>query len=435
MRPPIFAAWGLAAVVAAACGARSELDAPFVYRPLDEEPQGGGPPECVVYQSSAQLAALDVFVMLDTSGSMSELTAGGTKWNSVRLALSAFFHAPESAGIGVSLGYFPAIGASPTECSESQPCAAGGICVFNKVCGDSFEPCIDQANCVAKGVGDKPCVPVGVCPDAQACVPDVGIGCAMGSCALGGLCDNDLGCDPATYATPAVEVSRLPEDASKLLANLNQQTPGGATPTVPALMGVTELATGWLDDNPEHEVIVVLATDGQPSACGSTQLPNDELVATAASANASGVRTFVIGVFGVEEAEEAKVGLDNIALAGGSEEAFVIDTSQQVDAAFLEALNEIRLDAKACEFGLQIDEPIDFDEVWVKISSEDGEEVWVPLVDGAGACAGGGFYYDPPPTPETAFLNIVLCPETCTLLGASPDRRAEIFTECPGAGM
>jgi hypothetical protein len=199
-------------------------------------------------------------------------------------------------------------------------------------------------------------------------------------------------------------------------------------------MGVTELATGWLVDNPEHEVIVVLATDGQPSACGSTQLPNDELVQIAGEASANGVRTFVIGVFGSDDAELAKVSLDAIATAGGSGESFVITTSQKVDDAFLDALNEIRLDAKACEFAVQIAEPIDFDEVWVKITSEMGEPIWVPLVDGPGDCEGGGFYYDPVPSPEDAFVNVVLCPESCTLLGASPDRRAEIFTECPGAG-
>jgi hypothetical protein len=63
----------------------------------------------------------------------------------------------------------------------------------------------------------------------------------------------------------------------------------------------------------------------------------------------------------------------------------------------------------------------------VKIS-DDGAPIWVEEVTTCDSA--GGFYFDPPLEPGATTVKVVLCPSTCTLLGASPHRRAEIHSAC-----
>ena len=50
----------------------------------------------------------NVILVLDSSGSMTELTmAGPSKWDAIRAALTSFLRDPGSAGLGVGLQYFP----------------------------------------------------------------------------------------------------------------------------------------------------------------------------------------------------------------------------------------------------------------------------------------------------------------------------------------
>jgi hypothetical protein len=63
----------------------------------------GGGATCAAQAHAASLAPLDLLVLLDHSGSM--LEAG--KWTSVTSAIGSFVAAPELAGVGVGLQYFP----------------------------------------------------------------------------------------------------------------------------------------------------------------------------------------------------------------------------------------------------------------------------------------------------------------------------------------
>jgi hypothetical protein len=63
--------------------------------------------KCASSTSSAQAVPLDVFVMLDRSGSMKETTStGGTKWDEVKTAFKSFMADPSSNGLGMGLGFF-----------------------------------------------------------------------------------------------------------------------------------------------------------------------------------------------------------------------------------------------------------------------------------------------------------------------------------------
>src|SRR5262245_39823655 len=85
------------ALVVASCGARTGLPVP----------EGD---KCVSLSASAPIADLDVFTMMDASGSMNYTIADGTtKWQAVRDALAAFFLDPNSQAIGAAISFFPVI--------------------------------------------------------------------------------------------------------------------------------------------------------------------------------------------------------------------------------------------------------------------------------------------------------------------------------------
>ncbi len=69
---------------------------------------GGDAGACAATKETAKLVPLDIYVMMDQSGSMSETTSSGsTKWAAIKTAISSFLGDPSSAGIGVGIGYFP----------------------------------------------------------------------------------------------------------------------------------------------------------------------------------------------------------------------------------------------------------------------------------------------------------------------------------------
>lgn len=448
------AALALVAHASASCGARSELEAP--YGPQPPPPSDGGAPpdapECAVFNSSAQLAPFDLFMMLDTSGSMSQITAQGTsKWESVQFALSSFFFDAESTGIGVQLDYFPIIDdVVPSYCDNNADCGMTAVlgCQPRRACEDGTRSCFADGDC-DPGVS---CVPMGRCrqqeppnpnnQDFVICIPGStipGFQCSVGPCEPTGGCDDQFTCNSSAYLKlPPGNMLRLPADRDALVSDLESQPqPEGGTPTLPALRGVMDAALSWQQQNPETRIGVVLATDGFPSACDADlytapELTTSNLAQVAAEGFAGGIRTFVIGVFEADEGNIAEERLDPIATAGGSSKAFVVSTDDDVATSFREALNQIRVDAQACSFSVVDDEPIDFDAVWVKLQ-RGSEEIWVRQVPDEEACDpnDGGFYFDPPPAPNGTSATVVLCPTSCDVLGASANRRAEVFTECP----
>ncbi len=428
-------------LAAAACGARSELSLP---RPAPQEAQGGGPPECVVFNSSTELAPLDVFIMLDASGSMQAPTGDGQiKWFAVREALNAFFYDPESRGIGVAVTFFPIVrDFIPQICTSDANCNQEGACKPLRICPTTGTQCQQDATCDAEGNGDS-CSLLGQCslaPQVQ-CVANMD-GCtpAQGVCEVIGFCENRFTCESDEYEVPVVDVATLPDGAFGILNAIDLKSPEGGTPTLPALTGAVDQAVDHGEANPGNNVIVVLATDGVPTVCddaifdGNPEQATANLAAQAQRGLSEGIQTFVIGVFAPEEELAAEPSLTAIAQAGGTNQAFIVNTAGQVTDEFREALNQVRLNAKSCQFEiLPSEDPIDYSGVWVRLN-RNGEEVWIPRVDSLQACGpDAGFYYDQPITSPTDPSIVLLCPATCDLLGTSPDRTVEIFTTCgPG---
>lgn len=229
-------------------------------------------------------------------------------------------------------------------------------------------------------------------------------------------------CGVFSYANPEVPIGMLPGHAGAVTGSLGMQFPEGGTPTLPALTAMLQYMAGVASAHPDHAAAVVLATDGEPTECGI--LNNVAGVAAVASSYAQGsppVRTFVIGV------GSSLFSLNSIASAGGTGQAFIIDTAQDVTQQFVDALKIIQ-SSVACQ--LQIPVPTqgtpDFDKVNVQYTPLGGTPVVVPRVDPS-ACGGAeGWFYDDPSNPS----KIILCPTTCDTVRNQDQVTIEIVLGC-----
>lgn len=268
-------------------------------------------------------------------------------------------------------------------------------------------------------------ISVGMQYFAQVAPPPDGGAIAGLFCLIPSLCDS---CDPAAYAMPAIEIAPLPGVASQITSSLAAHTtPNTATPTGPALQGAIDHATTWANAHPMDATVVILATDGDPSECGSATstaslLSQVESVAAAGVAATPKILTFVIGV-GTETAN-----LNGIAQAGGTNSAFIVDTSMNVSAQFLTALNKIRGAALGCQYKIPVPDSgtIDTGRVNVQFTPGGGKPELVPQVASKGQCpaSGDAWYYDNPSNPT----EILLCTTTCGTVATGG--RVDVLTGC-----
>lgn len=340
---------------------------------------GGG---CAGVSTTAEEVPLDIFIMLDKSGSMTDAAAGGgTKWDACVNGLTQFVNQPESAGIGVGIQYFPQ--------TDGPSCPA------------IPQMCTTDADCGACG----PCMSVGF---AGFCV---------------GTSDS---CEVALYATPAVEIALLPGAATAITSSMNAANPDGdSTTTHPALDGAIDHASEWATNNPGHVVVVVLATDGDPTGECNNDLAAINALAAAGAASTPKILTFVIGVGGSVNA------LNAIAAAGGTTDAFMIDAEPDVQQAFLDALNQIQGAALPCSYLIPpppAGEQINYGQVNVSYTPGGGTAETIPKVNDAGSCPASGlaWYYDNNAAPT----QILLCPAACETLSADTEGSVEIVLGC-----
>lgn len=277
---------------------------------------------CATETQKAEPLPLDIYIMLDKSGSML-----GTKWTSTVSAINSFVNDAQSAGIGVGLDFFP----------------------------------------------DNP------------------------ECSIG------------TYSTPSVPIATLPGNAPNISSALSSTGPSGGTPTLPAMQGALTYAQTHAIKNPDHVVVIVLATDGQPNDCNSS-VGGVSGIAQQGVNGSPKILTFVIGV------GSALSNLNQIAQAGGTNSAFIVDTSGNVGQQFIDALNAIRGAALACEYLIPKPQTgtVDPTKVNVTFTPDGGQpETW-PKYANEAACppTGNGWYYD----NDVAPTKILLCPGTCSMV-------------------
>lgn len=393
----------------------------------------------------AEPIPLDIYVMLDKSGSMTEKTGmkgmGLPKWDAVTGALTSFFEDPQSTGIGVGLQYFPLRDdKAPASCKSQADCGMFGPCLLKVCSANTGIVCTANSDCGNQG----PCTNLGQCANdpATLCLP-IGAQCPgnKGQCVqvTTSVCLGVDSCVADDYATPAVPVGVLGDAAPALIASMNMTTPEGATPTGPALQGAIDYARDWATANPTHKVVALLATDGLPTECAPLDNGGLAQIAAAGLAGDPSIPTFVIGVFAGNDMA-AKATIDAIAAAGGTDQGFYIDANQNVDQAFLDALNAIRGAKLACEYQIPpppMGESLDFDKVNVLYKPE-GQNQSEPIfyVGSADNCdpVTGGWYYDVDPMMGGTPTKIIVCPETCAAfgLGGQVDIQLGCETVIPG---
>jgi von Willebrand factor type A domain len=243
---------------------------------------------------------------------------------------------------------------------------------------------------------------------------------------LGGLIPIVDSCDPAAYAKPAIEIAPLPGVGTAITQSLAMHTtPDTSTPTPPALQGAIDHASAWAKAHSSDVTIVILATDGEPSECGTgggSLLSQVEAIAAAGAAATPKILTFVIGV------GSDLTSLNGIASAGGTGSAFIVDTSMNVSAQFLAALDKIRGSALGCQYKIPAPKTgsINYGEVNVQFTASGGKPAVVPQVADKAHCpaSGNAWYYDNPSSPT----QILLCTTTCGTVSAGGE--LDVLTGC-----
>jgi hypothetical protein len=228
-------------------------------------------------------------------------------------------------------------------------------------------------------------------------------------------------CSDSAYETPAVPITPLP--STVFATTINSYSPNGGTPTQPALGGAIAYAQEQQQANPGTKVAVVLATDGVPNDCNSTV----DNVAAEAQAVASTIPTYVIGV-----GDELQ-SLDEIAMGGGTTQAFVVSVGNPAQTAtdFQTALSAIRGSTLSCDFQLPTPpagKTLDPTTLNVVFTPSGGAAMTLTYDQD---CSGAnGWHYDDPTNPT----KIILCQSTCMSVQADSSAKIDIVTGCETNG-
>jgi hypothetical protein len=288
---------------------------------------------------------------------------------------------------------------------------------------------------------------LGLCSDSG---PNAPLACLLGSgaCADGlGICEdferactNATSCDPSAYAAPAVEIGPTSSNATTIEQSMANHLPQGLTPIAPALQGALDHAREWGALHADHEVAVLLVTDGLVTACGadegSAPAPSsglDDVLAILAASGEAPIQTFVMGVR-VPADQTSVDNINAIARAGGTDSGLLIDPSGDVEQQFLTHLRTVRDREAACRMELTSARAVDFRRAEVSFDSGTGALERPPQLGGPADCAATpeGWYYDVPLDQGTPRF-IELCPSLCRSVRASPAAELSIEIACAGS--
>jgi len=135
---------------------------------------------------------------------------------------------------------------------------------------------------------------------------------------------------PMLYTTSARDLNNY----QQVKTLIDSQGPSGNTPTP----GAIDQTVALFASNPPpmgSPPIIVLATDGLPNSCGGAD-SQVESVQAAANAYTAGIRTFVLGIAGVNDTFLQQMANAGQGVQAGQPDAdyFTADTAQELKAAF-----------------------------------------------------------------------------------------------------
>jgi hypothetical protein len=237
----------------------------------------------------------------------------------------------------------------------------------------------------------------------------------------------DERCDDEAYVTPDVGMTALPStEFGAALDVIGAEDWRGGTPTLHVTRGTIAYVAAERESRP-GKYAIVLVTDGYPQGCDDDEISELSQIVAGVAAE---LPTYVIGVQNppIDDAPDTVTNLQQIAEAGGTEQAYLIDTGDpnRTASAFRQAIDAIRGAAVTCA----VDIPLSPDG-----RTFDKESVVVRYQDSAAAtsftydptCAGGaGWHYDDPAAPK----QIILCEPACNALSGTLEARLEVEFGC-----
>ncbi len=234
----------------------------------------------------------------------------------------------------------------------------------------------------------------------------------------------DARCEAESYRQPDVAMTALPsEEFGRALAAMGMEEWRGGTPTLHVVQGVfDQIAAGQMTQPGRYALVLV--TDGYPQDCDDDEIEN---VAALVQTKAGEIPTYVIGVANppIEDAPDVTTNLADIAKAGGTGNAYVIDTGNpaQTVADFKKTIDTIRSSAVSCNLPIPAapaGQTFDKKKVSVKYSG-------AGTLAYDGECkAASSWHYDSPDQPT----EIVLCPDTCKALQMDEAAELAVDFEC-----
>lgn len=367
--------------------------------------------DCTGLSVAAEPYPLDMYVMMDQSGSMGAPVgfSGKTQWTAVEDAFVSFLQTSPSQGLSMGIQFFP-LPIVPWDqvpsCDPDSPnCASDAACVG-----------MDNGDfCMTKCSGST-------CANGADCM-DVSSGTGgSGGGTSESICNNDT-CDTARYAEPEVEIAALPGNNTAIINAIKGHGPLTMTPSAPALEGAVQHAKQWATQHPNHTTVVVFATDGMPTVCsGDAVFPINEVkdIAQQGVNGTPSIKTFVIGVIAMGNTM-ATGNLNAVAQSGGTNKAFIIQANQDMTAQFSAALEAIRGAMMQCEMQVPNNGALlDYDKVNVVYEAVNASKNDVYYVENLGKCdaVNGGWYYDVDPANGGTPQKIILCPQSCDFIKA-----------------
>jgi uncharacterized protein YegL len=226
----------------------------------------------------------------------------------------------------------------------------------------------------------------------------------------GGSCNGfDRPLNPANVSLP---------DTNNSLVNALTMTPNGGTPTLAAIRGAQAYAQSLQQTRPGEKVVIALATDGEPTDCGSVQ----QAATQAGSTKAAGIPVYVIGV---------GPSLDNLnAIAAGAgtnnNKAFLVQRNVEVE--FAKAMQDIKGNALGCSLKMPeapMGEKLDPSKVNITFKSNANTVETVPYSQDC-AIESGWKYLPNAASPES----IELCARACDTVKGNDKGQLSVVLGC-----
>jgi hypothetical protein len=329
---------------------------------------------CSAQSANASAGILDVFVMLDRSESMTQASAGGTKWEVITDSLDSFLKAPESASISAGISFF----------GITSGTGGKGGC---------------NSSCTATDYA-KPVVPIAT------------LGGASGNAAKIATAIQQTSPGSNTPTEPALQgaVDYASSWAKQhpthkvIVVFATDGLPNGCNSTVD---GAAKIAAAGAAANPSIKTYVIGVFGDKDCPGGVTQGQSCTVVS---NTNA-------------------------IAKGGGTGSAFIVNASAGTGEQFLLALNAIRAaNQVGCDF--KVTPPakgtaIDFTRATVRYTPGSGAAVVVPWKASVAQCgATAGWYYN----SNTAPNELMLCGASCKTVTADLAAKIDVSLACQPPG-